>query len=270
MDNHTQDFARQIISRLDAIKRLILDAIALNSQKGERGQKQIDQNEGHSDSIGNRTPVEFHPSPPAQVTPRSHRWIRRHKPLIELLGAVVLTIYTAVTIALWGSSKEANGTAIRALSDNNKNFVTGERPYVWIANGKTGAPGIVKLLDKAQFVQMIWTVSLSNFGKTPAYKLNGTRFIQVGSHSRVSSYGEAIDVPTLIPPTGEVITTTISPPDIRETEIKAILARGSTEKITIWGDYTYRDSHGNLYETHYCLSRLNTGSISYCEGNDIR
>ena len=35
MDNHAQDFARQIISRLDAIKKLIVDAMSFDNKKGK-------------------------------------------------------------------------------------------------------------------------------------------------------------------------------------------------------------------------------------------
>lgn len=182
-----------------------------------------------------------------------------------------MLIYTAVTILLLCGSQKANNTAERAIHDTNENFSKDQRPYVWIENGKTGMPTELKLADKPGFAQIIWTVNLYNFGKMPAYRFSGTRHIQVGNHDRTLSYMENVSIPTLIPPTGDVLTTTISTPDIRQSDVNATLARGSQLRITIWGDYTYFDSAGaTTYETHYCLSRLNSGSIAFCEGGDIK
>jgi hypothetical protein len=211
-------------------------------------------------------------NPPTHGKSERFPRLREFMPIIEVVGAGFIALYTLVTIALWCSSLEANKLTSRALGSSQANFQKDQRPYVWIANGKTGAPTATRLLDKRGFYQIIWTVSLSNFGKTPAYKVLGSRFIQVGTHPRAMSYLEAeiTSIPTLIPPTGEVITTTISAPDITETEFNAFKILGTSQKVAIWGDYTYTDSSGVPYEMHYCLSRLNTGSISYCEGNDIK
>lgn len=160
------------------------------------------------------------------------------------------------------------------LSQSRDQFRQDQRPYLWIANGKTGSPGFIKLLekDKSGFLQAFWDNSIYNFGKTPAYHVGRKFFIQVGNkHPKSQSYGEgANNPPTLIAPTGEASVKVLSSPNIIQGEIDDLQKPHSGQTINIWGTITYADSYGTNYESDLCLSRLDSGVVQYCNGNQIK
>jgi hypothetical protein len=161
-----------------------------------------------------------------------------------------------------------------AITQSRNQFRQDQRPYLWVANGKSGVPAFNRLLepDRAGFLQAYWDISVFNFGKTPAYHVKRQFSIQVGNrHPMSRSFGEGgNNPPTLIAATGQADIRVLSSPNIIQMEIDAIQMPHSHQTISIRGTITYADSHGVDYESGVCLSRLDSGVIQYCDGNYIK
>jgi hypothetical protein len=132
MDKHAQDLARKIISILEDIKRLIVDALAKPQQKQESANKQTDtsnsqQNQSRPNTENPKTTS--NPTITGQNPPVDHKKERfpklvQFKPVIEAIGICFLVIYTAVTIFLWCESRKANRIAQSAFSVSQRAYVT--------------------------------------------------------------------------------------------------------------------------------------------------
>jgi hypothetical protein len=244
MDNHAQDFARQIISRLDAIKGLILGALDPDSKKGQRRQKQTSIAETIQDqpeSLGNPQFAQPNPSPspddhPADPAPKSYPWIRRQRPAIELIGAIVLTVYTAVTIGLWCSSRAANWITKDTAQRQLRAYIGIEPTF--INNFKPG--DITSVSFKAE-----------NFGQTPAYSVMPYTHLAVLPYPLPVNYPFPFDPPsnTQFESIGSAyphapITTGVSMGRaLTEQEVRAILD-GTRVRLYAGGIIRYKDIFG--------------------------
>jgi hypothetical protein len=161
MDSHAQDFARQIISRLDEIKRLIHDAITFarekrNSSKEENHKSDNRENPSGSPGaniVSNTTPSIGRDNPSTTTKQERFPRLKEWQPVAEMVGIAVLVVYTGVTIALWCSSKQANKIA-------TDNFREVQRPYAIVQSFASNFPE----LGKPIFVD----IHFKNDGMSPA------------------------------------------------------------------------------------------------------
>jgi hypothetical protein len=167
MDNHAQDFARQIISRLDAIKTLIVDAVSAHNKKGKYTNTKdgkSNSGQGQSSSLGQGSLPESNPSPgsnspPANAQKERFPRLREYAPLIELIGASFIVIYTFVTIALWCSSREANQLTSESLR-------VSQRAYVTIGRNDGVVADFIVPSDPSKNAEMV--IYFQNTGHIPA------------------------------------------------------------------------------------------------------
>lgn len=167
-------------------------------------------------------------------------------------------------------TKTAQG-AVKAAQDANRDaeerFRKDERPYVAETPKSTEPPHFLTTKPNVTG-QIAWNFHYSNFGKTPAYHLHSEQFIKLGDGPFVRSNGEPKHRgETILPPTGDNFITAVSAP-IAPEELDQLLKVSGGIQIKIILSYT--DSYGTRYETGICETRLNTGTISYCEGNYIK
>jgi hypothetical protein len=268
-------------SFVDAINKLHISlneqvyAIRKNTEAIQEATKE------HAKQGESARPISVDPNKPVAVTiqgeatakvENSWDWRDYTRFGLEGIGLAVLIWYACTTNGLLRESRTTNTLTGSALKETHENFQKDQRPYVWIANNKSGMPTLTSLIEKPRFFQAVWDIGISNFGKTPAYHVRREFFIQVGNkHPSVRSYGEKdTDAPAIIAPTGEVTIRVLSSPDIVQAEIGDILKPHSGQTITIRGTITYADSYGTGYDSTICLSRIDSGSVQYCEGNDTK
>ena len=159
--------------------------------------------------------------------------------------------------------------ALKANSDADDRFRQDERPYIAETPKSNQAPEFIpNRIHPEMDGQILWNFHFSNFGKTPAYHLQSEKFIKLGDRPFVRSYGEPRHRgETILPPTGDNFITVISVPMQRQ-QFDHLLT--INEGIQIKVKFLYSDAYGTNYETGVCETRLNTGAISYCEGNYIK
>jgi hypothetical protein len=159
--------------------------------------------------------------------------------------------------------------ALKANADAGDRFRKDERPYIAEAP-KTTQPArfIPNPVHPEMGGQILWDYHFSNFGKTPAYHLHEEQFIKLGDRPFVRSYGEPKHRgETILPPSGDNFITVISAPMQKQEYDRLLTITGG---IQIKVRFLYSDAYGINYETGICETRLNTGAISYCEGNYIK
>jgi len=121
MDNHAQDFARKIISILEDIKRLIHDAISLPHKKTTGSAHDKDEaNESNDHSIVHSTSHTSHMNPAIsehtttrQENSKCGKWLKDHG--VEILGVIILGVYTTVNACQLGAMLESNRINREAL-----------------------------------------------------------------------------------------------------------------------------------------------------------
>lgn len=238
MDNHAQEFARQIISRLDDIKRLAHDAITFNQKEGygtDQDSNTANDRKGYAESEGNNPHPKTDPSKTADNTPATSKPERfpqlvEWKPVAEWAGIVVLVIYTGVNVAIWFSSMAANRISSEAL-------VAVQRPFVSIrAEGPSMAdlkPGVNQDIP--------WKFVMENSGNTPARNARG--YTGFGSCKDAALAGDDM---TVLPEEIKIIRLTLGPKQqntgVQYIPLSAFKALVENKSVYLWGWVTYRDS----------------------------
>ncbi len=159
--------------------------------------------------------------------------------------------------------------ALKANADAGDRFRKDERPYIAEAPKTTQPPRFIpNPVHPEMGGQILWDYHFFNFGKTPAYHLHEEQFIKLGDRPFVRSYGEPKHRgETILPPTGDNFITVISAP-MQKQQFERLLSISGGIQIKV--KFLYSDAYGTSYETGVCETRLNTGAISYCEGNYIK
>jgi hypothetical protein len=290
MDKHAQDFSRQIVARLDEIKRLIHDVISFKREERQSGDKHDEQtnNRQAQSSLGTKQPAP-HPDPSLGSTKTiaapKNEWLLRLKewqPAAEIAGVIVLVIYTSVTIALWYSSREANKIARASL-------MADQRPWVLTNNAQ---PEPNTTYDaQGHFVigqPMFWRVDYSNYGHSPALNMIGVGMVFFGSDAMkmadgffsrlrrpLSSSGSHIVLPPGGPPQPRALIANGPLVDVGQkfsSPYSAPLTKDGRDFIythdfgvVTVGRLEYGSSLGDaLYWTDFCYSTFLTGAINIC------
>jgi len=154
------------------------------------------------------------------------------------------------------------GIARQALIDSNESFRIGNAPYVWIA----GLPTYEIHKNPDGTSQVVVDAHFTNFGKSPAIDLQGSRDLEIGIgamgkiHSKPLGTGKA-----LLPPTKEDFFSAVTPP------FKTLPDLSKDDTIVVFARMQYRDMVGHRYETNLCMARLQTGAWEYCKNhNEIK
>ena len=195
---------------------------------------------------------------------------RREKVRIRLeritMWAVI--IYAGIAVFQYVQMRRANQLASDAVTNTRDSFREEQRPYVWLMN-QLGSPGLA--LVKPPTGQILWSWHLTDYGKTPAYKLVRKQYIKLsGDKIFTPSWDEQSisHTPIPLPPNKDDFNTVISRPGITAQEFNALMQQD--EGIIIRIVVNYVDSYGEHYETGICLGHLASGAIEYTEQGNCR
>jgi hypothetical protein len=170
------------------------------------------------------------------------------------------------------SAKAAQDSATAAqlaITQSRDQFRDEQRPYIALSNNGLGEPRFIENLLDPTIGQVLWTSHVANFGKTPAYHVLERRYIKLGNGRFVPSHMEKGTklAESFMAPTADTFNTAVSE-TMPKTDYPPLLEMH--EGISVKKVITYRDSYGTPYETDICLTRLNSGAIAFCKGNNIK
>jgi hypothetical protein len=165
MDNTTKSFAQKIVSELEAIRRLIYDAVSLprpslrSTEDTEREAENIKlrpklQTPQPSDTT-NAHPLVTQSYVSAHRPGRRFEWLKEHS--VEMIGVFVLVIYTTYTALNLSAIRESNNINREAVISVQRAFVT---PQAFMALAITDATR--KIVTDWQFY-----IPWGNSGVTP-------------------------------------------------------------------------------------------------------
>jgi len=173
--------------------------------------------------------------------------------------------YTAFTIPIAVAGICAAIFAQQSVQLIRKNFLTDQRPYLWLTND-FGSPEYRRASADRPTGQIIWEWHFYNFGKTPANRVHHRTFIKFFDGQFRASYGADKANPNAtapIPPSGILRHTAVSAPEVTPAEYgKMVTTDGS---ITLSGVIDYIDLSGEKYVSTFCLTRLATGAIRFAD-----
>jgi hypothetical protein len=191
-------------------------------------------------------------------------WWERVKPLVEIAGVILLTVYTWYTIKMYCANKEAADAAKDAAVVAQKELMLSERPWIGITfpnldrtkEFSKDGPGTI----------FSCPIKISNYGKTPA------RMVEI--HAICSLLMQGIDRPDLGPsgpsPHIDDVFEFIQPGETNNRPIPAAIvlngkatAIPGTEElwyevangkftVIVYGNLTYKDSFSRSHWTHFC------------------
>ena len=212
---------------------------------------------------------------------------------IGIVGGIVYTLLTfGIFVATIRSVKESHDAvkqtraavsaaitqaqiADATLKATIKNFQSDERPYIWLPNNIDPPQfQFVKVIPPAPAGPewVVWNWHYVNYGKTPALNIHFTHYIKVGDRPfalGLGDDGKGTGAP--LPPNKNDFSTVISKPELSAEEVAKLSV--TEQAIKIFVKISYTDAYGGDYLTTFCLSRLLTGAIAYCQdmgGNQIK
>jgi hypothetical protein len=264
MDNTTKGFAQKIITELESIKRLIVDAISSPQRQhgSSQGNKTQSDSGDNQSSQGIAASSESKPKPPTATNNNADKEnkdrfpaLAQWKPVLELIGLVFLVGYTTIAAFQWCATREANRIA-------RDQFRQDQRPYVWFA--EMGQPEFYNRdQPDPRMGYLVWAWHFTNYGKSPADKLMLTQVVSVGREAIKATPHFPVPKPCApLPPTKNDFTTAIWEEKISRSRFDELFS--TDENIVVRGVFTYRDLSGLPYESRFCFTRLRAGGIEYC------
>lgn len=165
-------------------------------------------------------------------------------------------------------------SADEAMAQVQRNFVTDQRPYVWLTDDlgpfSLQPHNAGNTSDKLGF-----NFHYKNFGKSPAIntRTNGRILFGKSAEKRITLTPLDPSLGSIIPPTKEGWNTAWSDYPISDPQLfNRINTRGLIEYVIISGHIQYSDSFGNVYDSEFCLERTpNVIVYAFCDThNQIR
>jgi hypothetical protein len=210
------------------------------------------------------------PNSSVRPTARQRRTFKQKWALISLpnklmvIATIVIALATIVNVLVaWklGTDTHTLAEAAHTLAWLEKEqFQVAQRPIVALTED-TGSPQLVGL------GQVVWEWRFTNYGKTPAQQVRIYQAIRLGQQPFEKT---VVQDAAPIPPGKIDKDADVSAQKITPAQFSAYLQALEPNGISIQGRITYEDAYHNKYETGFCLTRLNSGAISYCEpGNYI-
>jgi hypothetical protein len=188
----------------------------------------------------------------------------RKKWWLERATFGVLTIYAGLTAIQSCQAIKSTNVATESARINAEQFRLDQRPYIAQTSRSSEPPTFHVNSDVDG--QILWNWHVTNYGKTPANNVKFTQEIRLGGESFVRSYKEvAASVGSPMAPTGEVFSSVISKPT---TKVEFDRLMGITDGISVRIKIAYTGLDGTPYETGFCLSHTNFGSLTYCKDDN--
>ncbi len=202
-------------------------------------------------------------------------WFDYGKAFLEIVGLIVVCIYTAYTIKIARANKQsadaatvASQAATDSLNETRKQFQQDQRPYISIVDYAISDIKTHKSSPPVIGKPLVVTISFRNTGKSRAINTIPHRHILFGSHlndfkiepADSNRVGNTID-----PGAKPIFTTAISVRDTFQNESfrvdpNDIINWDGSKPIIVFGRVSYEDIVGNFYCLPYAVSRLQDGS----------
>jgi hypothetical protein len=221
------------------------------------------------------------PAPP-KPQPKSKRKCREYREWwkfgFEVATFVAVVAYVVVNARMYGEMVTSNNATKAAADAATKSAQAAkesiglareeQRPYVWLEENGHGTPEFVPNPTVPGWGQIIWTWSITNYGRTPAYDLYRKEFMKVGNAPfRPGFHLRKLKVITVpLPPTATGYNTIVSAPVSADNFRQLMNIDGG---IRIKAIVVCRNG-AHSYETGICLQHLRTGASMYCEGNYMK
>jgi hypothetical protein len=235
-----------------------------------------DQQSGHAKP--RVPPVPASPElPPAhthcQITCKTEKnWWDKFKPFVELVGIVLLAIYTGYTIKMYRANKQAADAATSAaatakstLDSSSQSFKQEERAYVAVTYAIMSNPPICKFVKGNR---VCVDVHCANSGRTPAVGMRLHRYATFGGDSERTI--KQMKIPTYAVPDGAMMGNVgdqwgTAPTDpVDATTAKKLI--NADIPVYIYGLIQYFDIFGEYHETGFCYERvIHSNAFIGCE-----
>jgi hypothetical protein len=221
------------------------------------GQSERQKQEGE-----NRVPHRFH-----HFFQRWGRDLQKPKFLVGIATLAFLITYTCQT-------RRANDLTKESIAQSQRNFILGERPYVW--------PAKIEPLPMKVGEKVMANVYSVNYGRTPAIHQRATGTILVANIGDVMTQADKwfesfSDKSAAFNEGSQVILPPGIPPDVKQYPSHITLQggtpgdkhaievlNGTDFSFAIVGIFLYNDSAGNQYRTDLCMRHLAIGNEAWC------
>jgi hypothetical protein len=238
------------------------------------------------------------PPPPANPNPanqNSHEWRENTKLVLEVIGVVLLLVYTVFTALQWSQIRWTNRLTREALNgsdealkqtlgkmqaqvnatwasitQSHQQFGMEQRPYLAEKSGSFEKPIVFSNPNTPGKVQIVWSWYMTNYGKSPANQIvmnqemstdgGETFFPSYGGSGKVG--GKAHDIGGSDPPGYDSFDTVLSAP-MQTDEANKIL--NSPAGVAMRVRITYQDMSGTGYETSICHISGTIGAVTICK-----
>jgi len=144
--------------------------MASSDSPNENNPTSNNQREGHAQS-GNADPQIVPTKPPSQLPPSNAQcnvtcetgkdWWDRHKRWVEILGVLLLAVYTGYTIKMYYANRDAAQAATIAAATAHDALILVQRPWL-------GVEGSVSHSDMTESGVTDFSATVKNFGLVPA------------------------------------------------------------------------------------------------------
>jgi hypothetical protein len=193
---------------------------------------------------------------------------------IEIIGLLILAVYTGFTIGLFFETKAAVKVANDTLATSKQQFTNEQRPNLWVTmSGPSYTGGRVRV-----------DVEIVNYGKSPALDVTWRHHLSIFSDAKIPVDERIRHAFSAIPPDISGYSAFIPPtgqPYVFESDIEPPLAnpRLSIPQLSYiqssalgWveaGTVTYTDTTGSLHgSTKYCWPYFPGGAQHDCGSNN--
>lgn len=193
---------------------------------------------------------------------KNERWWNKWE-VLGLWAAAAVGI-----VAIWfgthdaGEQRGVMQRQLTSMEDQLKEMQVEQRPYIGIDERRASLPKTIG----NNFIG--WDLVFTNDGKTPANYVHFTRrFIKVAGGAFLNDSGfvaptkHEAGIP--LPPGKGNFVTVVYPINFSDEEITIIY--GARFGITLSATIEYQDKFKNIYQTDFCMSRLETSAIMQIE-----
>ncbi len=157
----------------------------------------------------------------------------------------------------------------QAQSTSWKQFVTDQRPYVWLTND-LGPFTIASHSSGNTSEKLAFNFHFTNYGKSPAIYCRSEGRIVFGKNAENTIYFRSLDPKggTIIPPRKDAFNTAWSDSPVDPALLTRIQTAGTIEYVTVSEYIQYSDTSGNTYSSEFCLQRNPGPGITFCKDHN--
>jgi hypothetical protein len=194
--------------------------------------------------------------------------------IVEILALVGLFWYVCETRRTNDLTQKALANSKtqfdQAQSASWKQFITDQRPYLWITNDM-GPFAMAPQSTGNTSGKLAYNFHIMNYGRSPAIncKTEGLIIFGLNGESKISFQPlDSSRSNTIVPPGRDIYQTAWSDNPVESVLLTRIQTAGIIEHVTVAGYVEYSDTSGNMYSSEFCIERNPNLSMVFCEGHN--